>query len=255
MALSICLLSAVPVRAEASHRSEMVSQLLFGEYASVLEEGEDFSRIKCLHDGYEGWIQSNQLTPVPEEEFRSTEQYAGPDGITVKINSRPKHLPFGTPIYGETGPTLLFGKHRVEYEGGKTWTAGSKELNEENLKRIAEVYLDVPYLWGGRSLYGIDCSGFVQQSFKMFGISLLRDAWQQAAQGREIGNLDELRPGDLAFFVNEKERITHVGMMYGSNRIIHASGRVRIDTLDEEGILNEDTGKRTHRLFSMRRYF
>lgn len=110
-------------------------------------------------------------------------------------------------------------------------------------------------MWGGRSVYGIDCSGFVQQVFKLFGIRLLRDAYLQAGQGIPVQRIEESVLGDLAFFQNEEGRITHVGIILGNNEIVHASGQVRIDTVDGQGILNRDNGKRTHRLHSVRRYF
>lgn len=127
-------------------------------------------------------------------------------------------------------------------------------FNAENLNQVARRYLDVPYLWGGKSLFGIDCSGFCQQVFRQFGIKLPRDAYQQAEHGEVVGFLQEVVCGDLAFFDNEEGRITHVGMMLNIHEIIHSSGKVRIDKIDHQGIINSETGVRTHQLRIIKRY-
>ena len=103
-------------------------------------------------------------------------------------------------------------------------------------------------MWGGRSVFGIDCSGFVQQVYAYFNIQLPRDAYQQAGMGKDIGFLAETICGDLAYFDNKEGKITHVGIMLDAQTIIHASGRVRIDYIDQAGILNKETGERTHQL-------
>lgn len=127
-------------------------------------------------------------------------------------------------------------------------------FNAENLNQVARRYLDVPYLWGGKSLFGIDCSGFCQQVFRQFGIKLPRDAYQQVEHGEVVGFLQEVVCGDLAFFDNEEGRITHVGMMLNIHEIIHSSGKVRIDKIDHQGIINSETGVRTHQLRIIKRY-
>jgi cell wall-associated NlpC family hydrolase len=115
------------------------------------------------------------------------------------------------------------------------------------------LFLNSAYLWGGRSIFGVDCSGFCQTVFRFIGIPLLRDAYQQASQGEAIGFLEETKLGDLAFFDNEEGRITHVGMLLDQDTIIHASGRVRMDTIDHLGIVNVDTGLHTHKLRIIKR--
>lgn len=126
-------------------------------------------------------------------------------------------------------------------------------MNEDSLKKISYTFINTSYLWGGRSVFGIDCSGFTQVVFKCLSIPLLRDASQQATQGDEVGFLQEGKSGDLAFFDNHAGRITHVGILLNENTIIHASGKVRVDTIDSLGIVNTDTGQRTHKLRLIKR--
>jgi cell wall-associated NlpC family hydrolase len=143
------------------------------------------------------------------------------------------------------------GKNTIEYKG--SYVPFEKLTTKENLLNIAEPYLNTAYLWGGKSIFGIDCSGFVQQVYKMLGIVLPRDAYQQATVGESVGFLEEVQLGDLAYFDNAERRITHVGIMLNSHQIIHASGKVRIDNIDNMGIVNSDTELRTHQLRMIKR--
>jgi gamma-D-glutamyl-L-lysine dipeptidyl-peptidase len=253
MDTAINLLSVIPMRKEPSHRSEMVSQLLFGEYAEIYEEEKDFVRIKCLYDDYEGWGQCNQLTRV--NEVLSTNSYTSGWTGEISINGRHKNIPMCSPVYQAGLNEVHFGGTGFRYLSGNFWNISEKIMTESSLEEVYNKFLDTPYLWGGKSVFGIDCSGLVQQVFKMFGIKLLRDAYLQAEQGSAIENLNETRLGDLAFFHNENGRVVHVGIILENHRIVHASGKVRIDTIDEKGIVNKETGKTTHQLHSMRRYF
>lgn len=254
MSFAVNLLSVVPMRKEAAHRSEMVSQLLFGEYVEVLENEEYFTKVKCLYDGYEGWVQSNQLEPT--EKVEDPHEFTCAFTSEVLKNGRAIKVPFGTPVYHlEKYNTSLAGKE-IKYliEPKELWNNKEYGFTEYNISTVYEMFLETPYLWGGKSVFGIDCSGFVQQTFKMFGIKLLRDAYLQATQGNPVADLDEAKAGDLAFFNNEQGRITHVGIILSNNQIVHASGKVRIDTIDKDGILNVDSKKRTHQLHSIRRF-
>lgn len=256
---AICLLSVVPMRKEPSHRSEMVSQVLFGEYVTMGEEKDDFVFVQCTYDGYQGWVQANQLTPVTPEQVLSTTDYIGAFTKEVTVNGHRRAVPFAVPVYNIAQPfgLLQFGNCKISYDFSEKdlWRSREKVFSSESLDAVVEVFLDTPYLWGGKTVFGIDCSGFVQQTFKLFGIKLLRDAYLQAEQGVAVNTLDEARLGDLAFFQNEKGRITHVGILLENNRIVHASGKVRIDPIDKEGIVNTEKGKRTHHLHSIRRFF
>lgn len=252
MNTAINLLSVIPMRKEASHRSEMVSQLLFGEYVEILEEEKDFTRVKCLYDNYEGWVQANQLTPA-NGEVNTTSKFVGRYNCKVVYKEQTIQAPFGAPVYPEK---TFAGVNAVKYQlhDEEIWNSNENFFTEENLRYVYHFYLNTPYLWGGKSVFGIDCSGFVQQVFKLFGVALLRDAYLQAEQGNEVKTLSEAQLGDLAFFQNEKGRVVHVGIILKDHHIVHASGRVRIDTIDAEGILNSETGRRTHQLHSIRRY-
>jgi cell wall-associated NlpC family hydrolase len=148
------------------------------------------------------------------------------------------------------GASLSFLNHseintqNYEFEGLKISGVKSKS----DLINTAYMYLNAPYLWGGKSVFGIDCSGFTQMVYKLNGYKLLRDAAQQASQGEVLSFIEESEPGDLAFFDNEEGKIIHVGIMLENNYIIHASGKVRIDRLDHLGIYNAELNRHTHRL-------
>jgi cell wall-associated NlpC family hydrolase len=252
---AICLLSVVPMRKEPSHRSEMVSQLLFGEYVSMGEEKDDFVWVQCLYDGYEGWVQATQLTPV--DQVAETSNYVGSTEDKVLIDGYTRMISIGSPVY-QPGEEIVIGKSLVQYLTGKKslWDSSeNKNTVSEKLETVCRFHLYTPYLWGGKSIYGIDCSGFAQQVFKLFGVKLLRDAYLQAEQGTNVESLENARLGDLAFFQNEKGGVTHVGILLSSSQIIHAAGQVRIDEMTKEGIYNRERSVQTHRIHSIRRYF
>lgn len=248
MAFFICVVPVSPMRAEPSHRSEQVSQLLFGELCELLERTKDFVKIRVVYDNYEGWCQENQLEEVPDETHSTNVKLAGDWVNELFFNDQLMHIPFGSSL-PQSG---LIAKNKVEYKGAAI-DVEKNSMNKELLQKVSFTFLNTPYLWGGRSVFGIDCSGFTQVVFKFMNIRLLRDASQQVTQGDEVGFLQEVKPGDLAFFDNESGRITHVGILLNSDTIIHASGKVRIDIIDSLGIVNTDTGKRTHKLRLIKR--
>lgn len=252
MQTAICLLAVVPVRKEPSHRSEMVSQLLFGEYVTTGEQKDDFVFIVCDYDGYKGWVQQKQLTPVAEK--LATNDYTASFATPVTVNKTLLHIPYAAPVFRQNGYSFQTAGRSIAYllQPQQVWTAGKLSFSQQALEAACQPFLNAPYLWGGKSVFGVDCSGFVQQVFKLFGVKLLRDAYLQAKQGSAIGSLEEAKPGDLAFFCNEGGRVTHVGIVLNENKIIHASGQVRIDVLDKEGIVTS-AGERTHVLHSIRR--
>ncbi len=250
MPFVVCIVAVSPLRSEASHRSEMVSQLLFGEAAEVLEAGKDFTKIRCLYDDYIAWAQTSQIADVNEEAaVMKPKNYTFKRNTTVLINDTQMFVPVATPVF----ENVYFGKYKIEYKEDETLLFDASFFTEEVIRMVALLYENVPYLWGGKSSFGIDCSGFAQQVFKLFGKPLLRDTYQQATQGEVVGFLQETQCGDLAFFDNEEGRIIHVGILLSGEEIIHASGKVRIDTIDNYGIVNRDTGMRTHKLRVIKR--
>jgi cell wall-associated NlpC family hydrolase len=164
------------------------------------------------------------------------------------------HIPLGSSLDGMKKGRLWWNKTVIRYKG-KLVRPGKKKLDVRELEKLAFVFLNTPYLWGGKSVFGADCSGFTQTVFRFVDIPLLRDAWQQATMGEEVNSLKTVRRGDLAFFDNADGKITHVGIILNNKKIIHASGKVRVDKLMEEGIINGDTKQLTHRLKLIRRFF
>jgi hypothetical protein len=243
----ICNLSIIPLRAEASDRSEIVSQVLFGEHFAVLEKDRQWSKIKLHYDGYEGWVDCKQYQEITKENFEllSKQEIALNADLVEYISVSDNSL---IPI--ALGASLSFldfpeiNTKRYQFEGLKASGTQAKS----NLVATAYLYLNAPYLWGGKTPFGIDCSGFTQMVYKLNGYQLLRDASQQATQGEVLSFIEESEAGDLAFFDNEEGKIIHVGIMLENNYIIHASGKVRVDRLDHLGIYNAETNRHTHRL-------
>lgn len=252
------IVGVVPMRTEPSHRTEMVSQLLFGEIAEItdyyLTGAGSFTKIKCLYDGYEGWCQSSQLVVLDSAIQTQLEIILTADFTnTLLLNGTEMRVPFGASLGLFNNRQWNIGKFNFKYQG--TIAKPNADLfTPDYIKHIAHTYLHTPYLWGGRTVFGIDCSGFSQQVYCFFNKYLPRDAYQQVLLGEVVGFLQEVVCGDLAFFDNEDGRITHVGIMLSPNKIIHASGKVRIDGIDSMGIIHSETGERTHRLRVVKRY-
>ncbi|HXI00541.1 MAG TPA: C40 family peptidase [Sphingobacteriaceae bacterium] len=253
----ICTLSLAPVRAEASDRSEMISQLLFGDYFQILERSDSWLRICAQYDEYEGWVDFKQIVEIEEDLYNKVKSDAVlglqlTHEATQLCNNEIIHLLSGStlPFYNDG----IFHLNHKEYTINGSVSSGNPKNFASGIESVARFYLNAPYLWGGRSPFGIDCSGYTQIVFKQFGICLKRDARQQALQGNMVGFLQEARAGDLAFFDNEEGRITHVGIMLNDHEIIHASGRVKIDKIDNQGIFSADLGRYSHRLRIIKRY-
>lgn len=250
----ICNIAIAPIRAEASDKSEMISQLLFGESFVILEKTPKWLHIKTTFDVYEGWICAKQYQEITEEQYKilqETENYYNANLLEFISYNQNELLPI--PL----GSSLNFldineiNINNYTFEGIKFF--GTKP--KENLIKTAFLYLNAPYLWGGKTPFGIDCSGFTQMVYKLNGYGLFRDAWQQAQQGQVLSFIEESEPGDLAFFDNDEGKIIHVGIMLADNYIIHASGKVRIDRIDHLGIFNTETNKHTHKLRMIKNIF
>lgn len=213
-------------------RSEMVTQLLFGETYSVLTIKEKWLEVKIDRDGYVCWIDRKLGFPLE----------------TSKIHSKITQEPFQKLMVHDQEFWVPGGSIMDEKEQ-KT----DKKVSGEDLITTALKYLGSPYLWGGKSMWGIDCSGFSQVVYQIHQLKLMRDASEQSGQGELIDFNEQIRPGDLAFFDNTEGAITHVGICLSPSKIIHASGCVRQDKLDHEGIFNSTLGKYTHHLRLIRR--
>jgi hypothetical protein len=253
MEYGICNLSVIPLRAHASEQSEQVSQVLFGEIFEIKEWKEHWVNIVTTYDNYSGWIgrlQFIMLGHLAYKRFRQTPPPLTYRAVTQawKIaNNSVLYLPAGSSLAFLEGTTCRIGNEQFEIIG---------EIGEtENLVVTATSFLNTPYLWGGRTHFGIDCSGFTQTVFKLQGINLLRDARMQAEQGYVVESLHNTKLGDLAFFENAEGKIVHVGIMLNNEKIIHASGKVKIDTIDEKGIYSEDLKRYTHKLRAIKRVF
>lgn len=254
MEIVTTLLSVIPMRLEPSHRSEMVSQLLFGERARVIAQEEDFLRIETVHDNYAGWVQRIQLTQAHTTDLRARDHFIMQREAEIWVDGVRQYVVAGTPLqpFGATGSFMLQNNTIVIKDEIEICSPDQLAFDHATLMRVAGQYLRTPYLWGGRTVHGIDCSGFAQQVFRLFGQQLPRDAYQQAEVGTSVNRADA-QPGDLAFFHNDKGRVVHVGIVMPQDRIIHAAGEVRIDDFGDGGIFRRDLNRNTHSLHSIRR--
>lgn len=237
------------MRAEPTDRSEMVNVVLFGEAFEILERQPKWIKIRLQHDGYEGWIDPQMCTLISEEEYErirtAPKYFNSATASEIKDeNGCVFSLTKGACFPGLEGNEVKIGPRKFHFDG----PLQNSSKNRSTLIETALSYTGTPYLWGGRTTFGIDCSGFTQMVYRMNGIYLPRDASQQAKKGTTLSFLEECQPGDLAFFDNAEGAIVHVGIVMEDYKIIHASGRVRIDTLDHSGIYNEELGRHTHKL-------
>lgn len=254
MSHGICHLTVIPVRAEGSDKAALVTQLIFGEHYSVNEETEKWAYITIHRDGYQGWICKKQLFEINHQEFDELSINDFPicaqNHVEVKTSHGLIHLSKGSIL-----PYYRGGVAKLRAESLEV-TAKVSTQDMDQLRSECESFLGAPYLWGGRTVYGVDCSGLTQIVFRLCGINLPRDAYQQAEEGEPVHFLEEAQDGDLAFFDNQEGKITHVGVVFKQETgfsIIHASGLVREDVLDHQGIFRGDTKAYSHNLRTIRR--
>lgn len=247
--LGYCKVNISPVRAENRDASEMVTQLLFGEIVQVHEISSPWCRITVYSDNYEGWVDIKQIGLLTPKEARRWMDAMAPETALFRQLETPwgkQWISRGAYVSPDDSGAFRIGNSEFAF------TDEQDTPLFRSPSALAEEYLNTPYLWGGKSPFGIDCSGLTQMVYRFFGINLPRDAYQQAEHGIEIPFV-EVAANDLAFFRNDAGKIIHVGIVQEAMKIIHASGQVRRDTLTASGILNEDKKEITHTLCSIRR--
>ncbi len=248
----ICETSVIPVRKEPNERSEMVSQLLFGETFQVLEETIKWTYIKLTQDNYTGWVDNKEIKLISEEDLDKFQSntYVITNNIFTKVkntNNELLILPPGCILtnFNEDDNSFFIGRNHYKLV--------EKYIEITEIDKLAKQFFNSPYLWGGKNPFGYDCSGFVQVIYKILGKNLPRNASQQVNVGNNINFISDIKPGDLAFFDDEEGNIIHVGIILKNREVIHASGKVRIDRLDQQGIYNVDLKKYTHKLRVIKR--
>jgi gamma-D-glutamyl-L-lysine dipeptidyl-peptidase len=251
MEILICENVFIPLRSGPSHKSEMLSQVLFGEKYRIIGEAGHWYKVETLFDNYTGWIDINHLQNT--EHHNNLEGYVLNRSLTCFKNDGTKLvLEAGCEIYNPDFEKKLFSVGENEYSVHSELSASYIKVSE-SISDTAMKFINSPYIWGGRIPSGIDCSGFVQLVYKVRGARIPRDSWQQAETGESINFIEETRPGDLVFFDDDRGRITHVGMILSQGLVIHASGRVRIDNIDHQGIFKNEIGGYSHKLRTIRR--
>jgi gamma-D-glutamyl-L-lysine dipeptidyl-peptidase len=242
MQYGICNLSIVPLRLEPLDKSELISQVLYGGFFKVLEQRKNWSRIRLAFDNYEGWVDNKQYKEVTKDEYNFLNQsdliYSTDLVEFIQCNTDELYpITLGSTL---NGLSLL----NHSYDGHST----NNNKSKKNIIKTSLLYLNTPYLLGGKTPFGIDSSGFTQMVYKLNGYRLLRETVQQATQGDVLSFIEESEPGDLAFFDDNEGNIIHVGIIMKDNYIIHVHGKVRIDRLDQSGIYNTETKNHTHKL-------
>lgn len=253
MNYGISSLSVIPVRKDPSEKSEMVTQILYGEHFEIMEQMVGWTKVKLAFDGYEGWIDSKMVTELNSRIAVKLEKkdpaVLGDIFSIIPVNNKQNmmlvagsSLPLWRPYLKE----FTIGRHSYNFKG-EVFCGKIKDPRSVIISQALK-YFNAPYMWGGRTPFGIDCSGFTQIIYKMIGYKIPRDAGAQVQTGTVICFIDEAEPGDLAFFDDDNGNIVHVGIIWKRNKIIHASGKVRIDNIDQFGIFNTDTKRYTHKL-------
>lgn len=247
----ICENVFVPLRSGPSHKSEMLSQVLFGEKYDIVDKAGKWIKVETIFDKYQGWIDTDHLQNTPDENSKKGSTLTR--SLLCYKNDKTKIvLEAGCEVYNPDFDKKQFNIGKNLYSASDDFNSGYLATND-SLPDTALKFINSPYIWGGRIPSGIDCSGLTQLVYKIHGIPIPRDSWQQAEAGRSIDFINETEPGDLVFFDNDRGRISHVGMIFSKGLVIHASGRVRIDSIDHQGIFKPEINSYSHKLRTIRR--
>lgn len=243
MKYGLCHLSVAPLRNDSSHRSELETQLLYGDLIEIIKPRKEWSYVRLERDNYEGWIDNKQFIKINETDYKqlcATPKVLSDDLLDyITLENGEMQLV----LMGSNVAVCSFLSHQFQGKVKREITPTYK-----GILTTANLYRNTPYLWGGKTHFGIDCSGFTQMVYALNGIDIARNARDQAKIGEPLSFIEEADPGDLAFFDNEEGDITHVGIILEDNFIIHAHGKVRVDRIDQTGIFNPETNNHTHKL-------
>ncbi len=245
MSFHICSTAVAPIRSEPSQSSEMISSLVYGEKCELIEVSNAFfAKIVTQYDKYEGYVALNQLSKIADNYYHTVSPIITSSYGVLNISNAQIALPIGCLLTeGEAKNFTGTGKNKIET---------SNYASE--VESIAKSFLNAPYLWGGKTSFGVDCSGFTQTVFKMVNITIPRDSGEQVKYGKTVDFVEEVQTGDVAFFDNAEGVITHVGVLLNKETIIHAAGYVKIDVFDSAGIINNISKERTHTLRIIKRF-
>lgn len=246
----ICLQTFIPLRKDPSEQAEMVSQILFGETFQIMDQTKTWCQVICAFDGYTGWFDLKLLDEINEVQYNKANDsllcsHKNIDFIFDLNDECMQPL-----VAGSSLPSFLLSSKEAKFKYDPN---PEDAIDKLDITTLCVQFINAPYLWGGKTILGIDCSGLCQVVYKIMGTKIPRDASQQVKLGQSVSFINEAKAGDLAFFDNEEGLITHVGIIIAPNKIIHASGKVRLDNLDHQGIFNTDTQKYSHKLRVIRR--
>ncbi|PWD98079.1 C40 family peptidase [Marinilabilia rubra] len=255
MAYSICTYGFIPVRTEPAESAQLETQILFGESFELLEHIPGWQKIRCHYDDYQGWIDDKLVVKLDDRDVQQWDKASGVivDKPYIKVICESD----SSAMLVSAGSRVVFNgedRNAIRIGSFEFYLQGKISDKKPDIETVARGFMNAPYLWGGRSFYGIDCSGLVQVVFKTVGVFLPRNASQQIDVGEVVSFVEEAGTGDLAFFDDEEGRIIHVGICLGQGRILHASGSVRIDALDHQGIYNKERRLYSHRLRVIKRF-
>ncbi|MCX7953982.1 MAG: C40 family peptidase [Bacteroidales bacterium] len=244
----------INLREQPDHKSELKTQLILGDIFEIKEEYTEWLFIKNFFDNYEGWINKKGIKNIDVLMFKkhqNTEVFYN-DLFTIAKDENGNNFPIlcGTWLhsYNETENSFIICNKKIYLKQ----KPNRLSIIKSNIVNLAVKFLNAPYLWGGVSIAGIDCSGLTYIVYRVFGIKLPRDSFKQAEIGTDIYFIENAKKGDLIFFGNENQ-ISHVGLYMGDNKLIHSSGFVRIDYVDNHGIYNTEIKQYTHQLIKIKR--